>query len=451
MKKLLIILSMLLLLSTIVFAQEVPTISSVSNVSGQQTEASGFQVSSDGQIFAINNGISSYNLTTDTFTQIYSDDVLNSNLIFTYNPNDNMLYYIGRNNFNERRAFKINLDGSGKINLTTDYTWLGNPTTNKYVALNPTTEKIYLIGGGLPQYFGLHEYNIITDTWTKLNSFNNSGDYLYSSKCLVRESENNLYCFGGTDDSGDYYSEIVYKFDIDTNISSTFTLPLGWYDGLLHYYEPYVYIMAGETSRGGGLPQNNTMWFNLNTDTSGELINPFGVPYEGYQTCFQYDDLNSYCLGAYVTDAWAEDLSLNKLTWSCVEDWSPSYSACSISDNQTLSYTDNNACGTFIDLPLDDGTVSNCNYCTIDYTETVDNCATTYDYNNYGACCGLTGFPDDCTLPNNVTDCVGVHSTEDIPNVVIDFGVEFGREFIALAGLIVVIGLFFAGKRLMKK
>jgi len=132
-------------------------------------------------------------------------------------------------------------------------------------------------------------------------------------------------------------------------------------------------------------------------------------------------------------------------TVACVEDWQPYYTVCDVTDNQTLYYIDSNACGTTDDLPVDNSTMSACNYCTSTWDETVSVCVgnqitTTYDYTN--TCCFDTGLPSDCDIPANTTSsCIGIHQSEDVSNVVIDGLVEFGIEATKYVGIIALIGL----------
>jgi hypothetical protein len=135
---------------------------------------------------------------------------------------------------------------------------------------------------------------------------------------------------------------------------------------------------------------------------------------------------------------------------TCTESWQPFYTNCTVADNQTLYYLDANLCGTYDDLPIDNGTVSVCNFCTLSYTENSPACVSgqstrsiTYSYDNYAECCGLTGLPADCDLPANTTEsCIGVHQSEDIAGVVIDFVVEYGLMIVNFAGLIAILSLF---------
>ena len=115
----------------------------------------------------------------------------------------------------------------------------------------------------------------------------------------------------------------------------------------------------------------------------------------------------------------------------------------------TLLYYDNNSCGFYDELPLDNGTIESCNYCTIGYNESVAECISgqttsehTFSYLNYGTCCAVTGIPSDCTLPANYTTfCIGIHSSSDIPSVVVDGIVTLGTEFIKYAPIIAIITL----------
>lgn len=139
---------------------------------------------------------------------------------------------------------------------------------------------------------------------------------------------------------------------------------------------------------------------------------------------------------------WWDEVALET---ECIENWQPYYSLCTIGDNQTLLYNDTNACGTFNHVPVDNGTISSCNYCSPTWNVTYGECVAgsqTADYDYTNTCCSDTGLASDCTIPANTTQsCIGIHNVNDISGLVIDFGVEFGIQMIALVGLVVVIGL----------
>jgi len=131
---------------------------------------------------------------------------------------------------------------------------------------------------------------------------------------------------------------------------------------------------------------------------------------------------------------------------TCNEDWTANYTTCTIGDNQTLFYTDANTCGTFVDLPGDNGTISACNYCTLSSHTEQTGCVnfeiTTFSvYDNFGTCCNVTNLASDCTLPGNTTTgCAGIHEASDTASVVIDFIVEIGISLISYAPIIVLVG-----------
>jgi hypothetical protein len=134
----------------------------------------------------------------------------------------------------------------------------------------------------------------------------------------------------------------------------------------------------------------------------------------------------------------------------CLEDWQAQYSACTVGDNQTLTYVDANLCGTYGDLPANNGTLVSCNYCSSDWQYDYTACTDwrtvkfpTTDLNQ-GTCCNVTGLENDCSVPANTTQsCAGIHSSSDVPSVVIDFISEFGIQLIALVGVIALVGIFF--------
>lgn len=102
----------------------------------------------------------------------------------------------------------------------------------------------------------------------------------------------------------------------------------------------------------------------------------------------------------------------------CVEDWQQDTIICRVNDTYIITYTDQNACGTFDDLPLNNGTEDFCNYCSADLVQVLGECLpsgiqnVTYYDNNYYSCCFVTNQTSDClveTYPYNETttqECV---------------------------------------------
>ena len=131
---------------------------------------------------------------------------------------------------------------------------------------------------------------------------------------------------------------------------------------------------------------------------------------------------------------------------SCNESWIADLDSCLINDTQLLTYHDENACGTTVMLPPQNGTYVACNYCTISYhseqTACLNETITTYYVNdNFGSCCNMTSIPADCDLPSNSTVSCATGDSSLITGLVIDTSVEVGRVWVGFAGLIAMLGI----------
>lgn len=92
----------------------------------------------------------------------------------------------------------------------------------------------------------------------------------------------------------------------------------------------------------------------------------------------------------------------------CVENWVSVNNTCQTNDTYLVGYIDTNSCGTYIDLPADNGTWVGCNYCSADLEKSYyTNCLLvngtgqrnyTWVDNNYFSCCAITSLPTDCVL-----------------------------------------------------
>lgn len=118
----------------------------------------------------------------------------------------------------------------------------------------------------------------------------------------------------------------------------------------------------------------------------------------------------------------------------CVESWVDN-GVCLINDSQIANYTDTNACGTFNNLPVDNGTYTSCNYCSEDLQQVLSSCSelglrnVSYTDNNYFSCCVLTNITADCSIlssPYNQTtqeSCITINNTMDCDtNTFAEFG-----------------------------
>jgi len=115
--------------------------------------------------------------------------------------------------------------------------------------------------------------------------------------------------------------------------------------------------------------------------------------------------------------------------WECCDsNWVANYTSCTIGDNHTLEYYDSNFCLFPNNIPIDNGTISYCNYCSEDlypmYGECWDNSTQSIDWSdlNFFTCCDVTGLSSDCsiyTYPYNETTYQSCNSTSaniGIPN-----------------------------------
>jgi hypothetical protein len=217
---------------------------------------------------------------------------------------------------------------------------------------------------------------------------------------------------------------------------------------------------------------NVNIFFSLDNDSVYLYVNDIlkcNQTNSGIAT-YNYDQIRfSNFFSSYIDDVFVGTISFQEYNTSCVENWTASYTPCSIGDNQTLIYTDDNNCGTFGDLPIDNGTISACNYCTLQYhvensyNSTCIGQGDSYDVlyflDNYGTCCNLTGKFEDCEdFPTSLfgVDCglgyqVGQYEADDIPAVTIDFATGLGIFLISMISIIGIVLILKFGKELLRR
>jgi hypothetical protein len=164
---------------------------------------------------------------------------------------------------------------------------------------------------------------------------------------------------------------------------------------------------------------------NLDVDEVIFTIN--GSNYTAFQVIDTFEvEFSPVQAGIYLwSDVFAYDILMLESTSSpnifinntcCIEDWQSDLNSCQIDDTILISYTDANNCGSFDDLPVDNGTYQACNYCSENLTkEYIGICHQhgdegIIDYNwtdqNYWSCCAVTGIVTDCSVdyaPFNIT------------------------------------------------
>ncbi len=128
----------------------------------------------------------------------------------------------------------------------------------------------------------------------------------------------------------------------------------------------------------------------------------------------------------------------------CTENWIQNNSACNILDNQTIEYFDSNSCGTFDDLPANNGTILFCDFCFEPFQcslfddscgggASTLNCLATETQNP--SCCATTNLTSDCFFQGNLSSFEFICGVLDLTLIVpqfpyVDFNVTFPMELI---------------------
>lgn len=126
----------------------------------------------------------------------------------------------------------------------------------------------------------------------------------------------------------------------------------------------------------------------------------------------------------------------------CVEDWGAQYTPCLTNDSQIKYYVDANSCGTYDDLPVDNGSVVVCDYCSPNlqkaytsecyYNGTVGQKDYYWYDNHFTSCCDVTLLLSDCSVlyyPYNVTGSDNCTFTLEDFELELDTEVFFGFGF----------------------
>ncbi len=179
--------------------------------------------------------------------------------------------------------------------------------------------------------------------------------------------------------------------------------------------------------------QNDSEWYYI-LNLSGEST--FNYTFDSVEAC----DIFSQCTTENRTEYVYYDCTY------CVEDWIDNSGSCLTNDSYLKEYYDNNSCGTYDDLPMDNGTYPSCNYCSEDLEQVYSSCYLffgdyvrdiSYQDNNYYSCCALTGISSDCSIlysPYNLTTIENCTITlEDDFDITLDLELTFGFGFGGLA------------------
>jgi len=99
-----------------------------------------------------------------------------------------------------------------------------------------------------------------------------------------------------------------------------------------------------------------------------------------------------------------------RFTTTCIENWSVQYGECLVDDTKLRYYTDSNSCGTSIEIPVDNSTYVECDYCSPNWNEINTSCVLTDTktgwFNDTNNCYAQTLLASDNDIPlNNTYSC----------------------------------------------
>jgi len=131
---------------------------------------------------------------------------------------------------------------------------------------------------------------------------------------------------------------------------------------------------------------------------------------------------------------------------NCTENWIVNYTSCNISDKKIKYYYDLNFCNTTNDLPIDNGTIENCDYCMPNWycslfddiceeptPPSILNCLAV-NLSNYETCCVITNLSSDCNYSGNLSDfnliCGEIRQILIVPTYpYVEFNVSYPIEY----------------------
>jgi hypothetical protein len=250
-------------------------------------------------------------------------------------------------------------------------------------------------------FYGIYQIEISYDNTTPCTPLWSCNGY---DSCLINDTQN---CNSVEDlnTCGDIYSGDYSEFTPQAcnYCTSTWSNTNSSCDTRDLYNLTYAYTntCCADTGLGSdcNIPANTTDGCNYCTLSESSHQTPCVLNLN--TTYYTNDNYGSCCaLTGFPIDCDVTANATQLCGINCTETWFSHTTSC-VNHNQTLYYTDSHNCGTYLLLPMDNGTVSSC----------------------------------------MVSGYVSQHSTLDIPAVVIDFFVKFGVETIAFIGLIVTVGV----------
>lgn len=321
-----------------------------------------------------------YDMTLGTATQLSGFFVQYT--LLDYDSNSDYLWFIsndGTFGFYEIYGNVINL-----IPATT-------PSTVGCVKYNPAKQDIYLLYvSGTPYSYGYPRiYHKSNNTFTDLSDLIIPNIY----SCDLDVAGQVLYV--GQSDCGTFSG----FFNINTM--------------------QYSSILSGDlvVPSVTFMPSNNKSFFALQQCWNGE---PYGYIYNMFLNSSIYienTDVGDWMAGQQLRKSAYNSNQRNLYVGlssggfgyydNCLPNWVAYSSYCGLDNTAYKYYIDQNSCASTQNLPYDNGTIINCNYCSEYIVQNTGTCASngtdtmqeiTYTDLNYDSCCAVTGLGSDCDI-----------------------------------------------------
>ena len=388
MKKIIILLSMLILMTTIAFAEFEPTVTNITYVNdgglnfGVGADGMSCVGYSDSEMICLGaNILKMYNFNKDTltvtnpynFTASEWNTNGNSGGFCEFYETDGMAYCF----LNENQNIKFDPQIGTVTFLANHTTWTGTSGGNFRCDFRPNTDQVYCWGSsGSPTYLSV--YDVSDDMWTypRTMGYNDvDGEYNYASCGFV--DDDNFVCYGGYDGFSNTQSDLIV-YDVISNSTTTIATGQKFVSGSAHTIDGLdniIYFTYG-VDDDLGEPLDGIFYYNHSSTTFGTLTATLPVELVLYGSAGTIGNY-VYNLGGYAGLGYDNSNDIFEL---------------------------------FFDVPVPPTPPTG----------------------------GLTPYTP-------------THGIGSVTGLVIDFGVEMGVQYILFAGLIAIIGLGIWGYSIYRK
>lgn len=327
----------------------------------------------------------------------------NSEVLALYNATANQYY----NNFTNLsvgnytfKAYAVNTAGN-KTNTETRTITYSLDSTLPTVAIALPANTTYTTKTNLPLNYTATDNVAVDKCWYSLDSGANTTltGYANTTFNVSTDGSHNIRVYAN-DTSNNVNSSIAY-FSVDTTPPATVTT-------LANQSANTTWIYWNWTNPTDADFNSSIIYINGTNvaNTSNNYYNATNLTANTTYTITIHTKDNTGNINTTDVNSTARTLV------SCTENWTEHYTACNTSDNRTKYYTDENSCGTTINLPGDNGTTASCNYCSYNVTNTSwsgwqnqgsclandtrlqNRSRVEYD-SNYSTCYAVTGLASD--------------------------------------------------------